>query len=568
MWRARSTRCRERICRSLGLLTSHEQRELPSHASRVTTANTWTADAAGNLYIGTLLTTLDGSLQKKSVQAMDSYGNLTSLQLFDFGNLSTPVRTYTNTYLSDPNYTSRYIRNRLVSSIVQGPGGSPSVTLLTNTYDLTTPTDVPGMTSHDPAYGTAFNFRGNVWRNQTPGGVGNTTLDIGGNPVSVTVNGVTTTPTINGSTNWAAPSAITTGSWTTTMNYTSFLGLSSETGPNGDTASMGYDSSARPQTTTSPFGAVTTYSYSNSPPSKTATTNGHWVKSSMDGFGRTIKTETGDAAGTKSTVDVGYDSCGCSPLGKMVKQSLPYAPGGTVYWTNYTYDGLGRTVSVAAPDASASTYAYLTNTVMATDAAGKWKKFTTDALGNLTQVQEPDPALGTVSTNYTYDVLKHLVGVSMPRGSSTQSRTFNYGNPPGVYLLSATNPETGTVTYSYNTDNTLHSKTDANGVTTVYNYDAYQRVTSVVANGVTLRTYSYDTNPYDSTYSQYAAGRLTAVQYTRSNGDTFTDMFSYAQPGSMAGKRLRVARTLWTGARLSADIGSHTDMTMRARCPR
>jgi YD repeat-containing protein len=49
-----------------------------------------------------------------------------------------------------------------------------------------------------------------------------------------------------------------------------------------------------------------------------------------------------------------------------------------------------------------------------------------DALINLTQVQETDPNLGTVSTNYTYDMLGHLTQVSMPRGATTQTRTFHY----------------------------------------------------------------------------------------------------------------------------------------------
>ena len=70
--------------------------------------------------------------------------------------------------------------------------------------------------------------------------------------------------------------------------------------------------------------------------------------------------------------------------------------------------------------------------------------------------------------------------------------------------------------------------------------------------GTTLRTYSYDTNPYDANYSQYSAGRLTAVQYAAINYEvyfgspqgstTFTDMFSYTQPGQIGGKRLRVTK--------------------------
>ena len=44
----------------------------------------------------------------------DHADNLTSMQVYDYGNLSTPARTYTNTYLTASNYTSRYIYNRLV----------------------------------------------------------------------------------------------------------------------------------------------------------------------------------------------------------------------------------------------------------------------------------------------------------------------------------------------------------------------------------------------------------------------------------------------------------------------
>ncbi len=70
----------------------------------------------------------------------------------------------------------------------------------------------------------------------------------------------------------------------------------------------------------------------------------------MDGLGRTIKVETGYDTTTVSIAETEYDSCACSPLGKVKRTSLPYAPGGTVYWTTYTYDCLGRTLSVTQPD--------------------------------------------------------------------------------------------------------------------------------------------------------------------------------------------------------------------------
>jgi hypothetical protein len=79
-----------------------------------------------------------------------------------------------------------------------------------------------------------------------------------------------------------------------------------------------------------PTGAVTSYTYNNAARTATATTNGGWTRTTTDGLGRTIKVETGHGSTTVSIVDTEYDSCGCSPLGKVKRTSLPYAPGGTV----------------------------------------------------------------------------------------------------------------------------------------------------------------------------------------------------------------------------------------------
>jgi YD repeat-containing protein len=134
-----------------------------------------------------------------------------------------------------------------------------------------------------------------------------------------------------------------------------------------------------------------------------------------------------------------------------------------------------------------------------------------------------DPQLGTVSTTYTYDALNHLTSVAMPRNGYTQTRTFNYiyaNNKISAYLQSATNPENGTVSYSYLvSDGSLYSKTDAKGQTVQYVRDPYGRVTAVQhtnpndSNGnpvppTVMRTYLYDTNfGDDPSYSQHAWGR-------------------------------------------------------------
>ncbi len=192
-----------------------------------------------------------------------------------------------------------------------------------------------------------------------------------------------------------------------------------------------------------------------------------------------------------SHVDNVYGPCACSPLGKLVATSAPYAVGagevkpatdGTsnVAWTTYAYDGLGRTVAQTAADGSVTSYVYAGNTTKVSDVTGKWKRYTTDGLGNLVKVEEPAPSglvdsvVSNLVTLYSYDYWGHLTGVSMPRvvGSSTvtQTRTFNYDQTTGL-LMSVANPESGTVSYAYYASGRLQSTTDTMGQKVVYSYD-------------------------------------------------------------------------------------------------
>ena len=105
---------------------------------------------------------------------------------------------------------------------------------------------------------------------------------------------------------------------------------------------------------------MTIYAYTYLPNTQTATisttANGtattQWKRNMFDGFGRTIRVETGHDGVTVTVADTKYGPCGCSPLGKMTASSMPYAPGATVYWTANTYDGSGRTLTQTKPDGS------------------------------------------------------------------------------------------------------------------------------------------------------------------------------------------------------------------------
>jgi len=558
----------------LGTVTRYEDRPSSSQASSPLQRKdfTWTKDILGNPYIGTVLTTLDptsANMQSQTTQILDTSGNVLTSNIYDYPSLTTPARTYTNTYITDSHWTAYYINNRLLTSTVQN-ASTPAITLVTNTYDPFPSAVSPTMNEHDSFYNnTNFQYRGNVFTSQRAGGpVVTTYYDVGGNPTSNTDGTTTTSISTTSTTNYAAPSTITPNSnanLQTSASYTSWLSMSSVTGPDSATASTVYDIYGRPHTSTSIYGAGTTYSYSSTLPYViTATTNNtngtnHWTQTTLDGFGRAVQVLRGTGSTTISEVDTTYAPCACSPTGKVQKVSMPYAPGGTPVYTSYTYDGLGRTVSVLLPDAnSTTTYAYSGNATTITDPAGKWKKQTTDAMGNLIQVNEPNPAGGAdYITQYNYDLLNHLTLVTMPRPTGTETRTFVYDS--NQRLQSETHPESGTKTYTYNTDGTLASRTDAKGITTKYTYDSYKRLTmkayGQIVNGVftedtTQRlTLTYDTNPLNGTYSQNAQGRLTTAQWNyptagacgAETGPSYY-MYSYTTAGQVAGKTLDITR--------------------------
>ena len=155
------------------------------------------------------------------------------------------------------------------------------------------------------------------------------------------------------------------------------------------------------------------------------------------------------------------------------------------------------------------------------------------------------PEGGNHQTYYTYNVLNQLTQVQMPRGGVTQYRTFNYNLTTGR-LTSATNPENGTVSYTYNPDGTPLRKTDARGAIE-FSYDQYQRVTQKHVytwdpnneDPCAHVDFYYDTNPLETNWPS-AWGHLTAMRWGGANcpGNQFTESYQY-QSGRITYKRLR-----------------------------
>ena len=170
-----------------------------------------------------------------------------------------------------------------------------------------------------------------------------------------------------------------------------------------------------------------------------------------------------------------------------------------------------------------------------------------------------------MATNYPYNSANQLTLVSMPRGV-TQTRSFQW---TGSDLTSTTNPENGTVAYTYDSAHHVLTRLDAKGQQTNYTYDIYGRLTLVkhLVSGtedLTQRiSYYYDAippayqngsatafnNPPSGCCSN-TAGRLAAVQFPNSNSNVewFGDevqqllyLYSYNQAGRVTMQDLRVA---------------------------
>ena len=581
---------------SIGLVT-HTQGRAPTSspcsatpASTAMTQNdyTWDQDTAGNNYLGAVVTTLDpGSyaVQSTTTQTLDTNGNVTALCIDSGSNCtSSGYRKYAYTYLTSSAYTSRYIFNRLYTATVT-TNGSTFTTLASATYDGSSLTGSATPLAWDTSY-SSVTARGNPTSMTDVSGITTTTAyDLYGNVTNATdASGVNSTASTSSTTNYAAPDSVTVASsLTTSMTYNSFLGTTSATGPNSSTVDISYDTNARPTSTTSPFGAVTYIGYTDtgSTPNVCTSTNTRWTQNFLDGLGRTLHTKTGSystsgstgctsSGTTLSTSDTTYGAAGAAPLGMKLTQNVPYtsSAGAT---TTYSYDGIGRILSkavVGSDTSGTTTYAYAGNTVTVTDPAGKVKAFTLDAFGNLVGVFEDPSGLG-YTTTYTYDVLNHLTGVSMTRSTGTQTRSWSY---TGNFLMSATNPENGTISYTYNTggNNKVSQRTDAKGQATVYTYDSLARLTEVQrypsGTGNPEDTCQRENYVYDGTepspaggypvypsYPQNALGRLSGVMYLGghlSGGSptcdtTFIELYTYNAGGAPTGKLLQVDRTFY-----------------------
>jgi RHS repeat-associated protein len=260
-----------------------------------------------------------------------------------------------------------------------------------------------------------------------------------------------------------------------------------------------------------------------------------------------------------------------------------------------TYDLAGRVTAVVTPDNATVSTTYNGNQVTVTDQAGKKRRSESDAHGRLTKVTEA-PGVFDYVTNYSYDALGNLRLVKQ----GSQTRTFAYDSLSR--LMSATNPESGTVTYAYDPNGNPIEKTDARGVRATMTYDAFNRARSKVFVGTTPEgiaaanatppvTYFYDDYSVlpsgaprwpgtpskgrligviygtgsEGTYYKYDAGGRIVINHQRQGIKDYATTYNYNLAGGVTfEQRGSYFRNFWTydnAGRISGMDASFTPFT-------
>lgn len=269
-----------------------------------------------------------------------------------------------------------------------------------------------------------------------------------------------------------------------------------------------------------PDGGGTTTTYSDAGPSPSVTTTKLATPSptqslvtNFDALGRPVKTLTSDSdcltTGFDRT-DTTYDG-----LGRIYKVSNPYCTTSdpTYGLTTYTYDAIGRTTQVTHPDNTTILTTYVDRATIVQDEGNGTQRVErisqVDGLGHLVAVCEVSSASLPVGQNnvpascaldgpttngfltsyvYALDNLKQVNQGTMP------ARSFVYDSLS--HLISSSNPESGTIVYTYDANGNVSTRTDARSIKTTYQYDTLNRNTQkTYSDSTPTATFYYDTTP-------------------------------------------------------------------------
>ena len=228
---------------------------------------------------------------------------------------------------------------------------------------------------------------------------------------------------------------------------------------------------------------------------KDGTADGRYVKTFLDGLGRTIQTRSEVDPATSSGNAEGVTTTEYDNMGRVSKAYVPvfagardtYVPPAFGALATVTgYDALGRITRITPPGLPASTASYGSSEALflttAIDANSNQTLTLTDVLGRTVQVSRQvgkpgdppcsDPILGNwCVTTMSYDAAGRLLQTTDPANSHVSFIYDGLGRK-----TSMTDPDMGTWTYEYDDNGNLIKQTDAKGQVIKMYYDVLNRI--------------------------------------------------------------------------------------------
>lgn len=274
--------------------------------------------------------------------------------------------------------------------------------------------------------------------------------------------------------------------------------IASETNGRGLTTSFTYDGLNRITSITRPVGTPISVAWAST--SRTVTRGTYTQRTDFDGFGRPSFVDT---AGV--TKNVNYDALGHKSFESYFSSTTG---------DSFTTDVLGRVTAISHPDGTSQGYSYAANRVTVRNERNFLTTYTHRSFGDpdnatdkvLMRIDAPE---GVVTT-FNRDISG--LPTSINQGGVTRTNTYSGIN---LFLMSETNPETGTTNYGRDQVGNMTSRQVGTSPATGYAYDGLNRLTAinfpgttpdvamgydannnltVVDNGIARRTLSYDNN--------------------------------------------------------------------------
>jgi RHS repeat-associated protein len=217
---------------------------------------------------------------------------------------------------------------------------------------------------------------------------------------------------------------------------------------------------------------------------------------------------------------------------KGLPKNVTTSAGGLTRTTQTEYTSLNDISQFTDAKGNVTQYTYSDgNLIKITDALGNQTNFVNNSYGKTTRVTNPS----NVVTNYTYDSYGNETEMNIPSVNKYLIRTYD---DVSRVTSAITSCDCQTTTYTYDNNDNMLTKADAEGNTTSYTYDANNNLTQITnARGYSTNL-SYDNNDFVTSVSfQVATDSYTynrdgsLATHTDPNGHTF--IYTYNNSGEM-----------------------------------